>query len=144
MTKAIDYVVRWHLGATDTRDVVVTLPLRLRSRQNGFGGHWAASARLNKQERQIASWACGGPLAEHRKGLEGGWVQWLSVTITRIAPRELDDDNLRISAKSLRDGITDALGLKNDRDARLCWLYGQEKGKPNEYAVRITVMERPA
>lgn len=143
MTKpAIDYVVRWHLGATSARDVVITLPLRLRSRQNGFGGHWATSARLNKQERLTASWACGGPLAEYRKGLEGGWVRALSVTITRIAPRELDDDNLRISAKSLRDGITDALGLKSDRDKRLTWEYSQERGKPGEYAVKITVMGR--
>lgn len=144
MKPAINYVVRWHLGATDARDVVVTLPIRLRSRQNVSRGHWAVSARLNKQERLMASWACGGPLAEYRKALDGGYVAGVTVTITRIAPRELDDDNLRSSAKACRDGITDALGLKSDRDKRLTWAYSQERGKPKEYAVRIVVMGRAA
>jgi hypothetical protein len=141
---AINYVVRWHLGETNQKDAVITLPLRLRSRQNGFGGHWARAAGLNRKERQLASWACGGPLAEYRQGLAKAYVGSVVVTITRIAPRELDDDNLRTSAKAVRDGIADALGLKSDRDKRLTWNYSQEKGKPGEYAVRITVMGRAA
>jgi hypothetical protein len=42
--------------------------------------------------------------------------------------------------KSIRDGITDALGLTNDRDSRLSWLYAQERGKG--YAVRIEIRRR--
>jgi hypothetical protein len=138
--KAINYVARWHLSAKgDVRDVMVTLPMRLRSPMNGSHGHWAPQAARRRKERQHASWGCGGPLAEYRTGLAKGYVAGVVVTITRIAPRALDDDNLRAGAKSVRDGITDALGLSDDRDPRLRWEYGQEKGKPNEYAVRIVV-----
>ena len=63
----------------------------------------------------------------------------VTVTITRIAPRALDDDNLAYSAKALRDGIADALGV-NDRDPRVSWAYAQERGKPA--AIRITIEAR--
>lgn len=141
---AINYVVRWHLGEANTKDAVITLPLRLRTPSNGPQANWRAAAALRRKQRQIASWACGGPLAEYRAGLAKGYVGSMTVTIARIAPRELDDDNLRGSAKSVRDGIADALGLASDRDKRLTWTYSQEKGKPKEYAVRVTVMGRAA
>lgn len=60
------------------------------------------------------------------------------VTITRIAPRELDTDNLAISAKSVRDGIADALGV-DDKDKRVTWLYTQSRGAPKAYAVRVDI-----
>jgi hypothetical protein len=62
----------------------------------------------------------------------------LEVHLTRIAPRELDDDNLRGALKSTRDGVADALGI-DDRDPRVRWGYGQERGKVREYAVRVEV-----
>ncbi len=68
----------------------------------------------------------------------------IHITITRIAPRKLDDDNLPQATKHLRDCIADYFipGLapgRADGDSRLTWSYEQEKGKPNEYAVRITI-----
>lgn len=63
----------------------------------------------------------------------------VDVTLTRIAPRELDDDNLAYAFKAVRDGVADALGLKNDRDPRVSWSYSQERGKA---AVRITLEPR--
>lgn len=139
---AIDYVVRWHLGETHVRDAEITLGMRLHSPMNGSHGHWSVQANRRKRERRQAGLACGGLLAEYRKGLAEGYLPGVDVTITRIAPRELDDDNLRAGAKSVRDGITDALGLRDDRDRRLRWLYSQERGKPKQYAVRITVTGR--
>lgn len=62
-----------------------------------------------------------------------------TVTITRIAPRALDDDNLAISAKSLRDGIADQFGVP-DNDHRLTWRYAQRRGKPREYAVIVEIV----
>ena len=35
-------------------------------------------------------------------------------------------------------GFCDALGI-DDRDPRVTWRYGQERGGAREYAVRITV-----
>jgi hypothetical protein len=61
-----------------------------------------------------------------------------TVTLTRIAPRPLDTDNLARSFKAVRDGIADALGI-DDGSKRLTWNYAQEKGPPKKYAVRIEI-----
>lgn len=62
------------------------------------------------------------------------------VTITRVAPRALDCDNLASSQKHIRDGIADALGI-DDRDPRVTWAYRQRKGP---MAVEVIVEGRPA
>ena len=61
-----------------------------------------------------------------------------TVTITRLGPRKLDSDNLATSAKGLRDGIADKLGV-DDGDERITWCYAQEKSKT--YGVRIEIEE---
>ena len=63
------------------------------------------------------------------------------VMLTRIAPRALDDDNLRGALKAVRDGVADALGV-DDRDPRVTWAYGQAKGAPRAYGVQIAVTPR--
>lgn len=65
----------------------------------------------------------------------------LEITLTRIAPGELDDDNLIGGFKAVRDGVADWLGL-NDRDKRLKWLYAQKRGAPKEYAARVLIEPR--
>ena len=60
------------------------------------------------------------------------------VTLTRIAPRPMDDDNLAHAFKAIRDGIADRLDV-DDRDPRVQWRYGQERGEPNQYAIRIEI-----
>lgn len=66
------------------------------------------------------------------------------ITLTRIAPRTLDDDNLRGSLKCIRDSIADCItpGLapgRADNKKGIEWMYEQKKGKPNEYAVEIEI-----
>lgn len=102
----------------------VTLPLRLHSTAN-LREHWAAKAKRTKHHRQTAKLMC------KDFGLP------CIVTITRIAPRQLDDDNLASCCKATRDGVADRLGI-DDRDPRVQWRYKQAKGKPKEYAVRVT------
>ena len=62
-----------------------------------------------------------------------------TVTLTRIAPRALDDDNLPRSFKAIRDGVADALGTDDSTRSNLRWRYAQEKGPPKQYAVRIQI-----
>jgi hypothetical protein len=62
----------------------------------------------------------------------------LTITITRIGPRELDTDNLAGSAKHCRDGVADWLGV-NDRSKELQWLYAQEKTGKGQYGVKIHI-----
>jgi hypothetical protein len=65
----------------------------------------------------------------------------LLVTITRIGPRRLDDDGATASAKPIRDGIADALGI-DDRDPRVTWRVEQARGGVREYGVRVTIEQR--
>lgn len=69
------------------------------------------------------------------------------VTLIRVSSRALDSDNLMGAFKSIRDYIADLLipGLamgRADSDARIMWVYMQEKGLPKQYACRI-VIETP-
>ena len=63
----------------------------------------------------------------------------LVVLLVRVSPRPLDGDNLQSACKAVRDGIADALGI-DDRDPRVSWVYGQEKGP---HALRVLVVEGP-
>lgn len=68
------------------------------------------------------------------------------IRLTRIAPHQLDDDNLTASFKHLRDAVADQLipGLqpgRADGDSRISWKYAQDKSdKPRDYAVRIDIL----
>lgn len=112
--------------------LVVTLPVRIESIANKRE-HWAARSARAKSQR-VQAWAELRYVADSAPRLLGPVL----VTLTRIAPRDLDSDNLAIGFKSVRDGIADWLGV-NDNDKRITWVYAQERGKPKEYAARIEV-----
>jgi hypothetical protein len=114
-------------------DGSVLLPIRLVSEANAHE-HWRSRQRRAKAQRGTAA-------AVMRSLAPIPPAPPLRVTITRIAPRQLDSDNLAGSGKHLRDGIADWLGIK-DNHPGVEWCYAQEKGKPMEYAARVLV-ERP-
>jgi len=60
----------------------------------------------------------------------------IDVWLVRIAPRVLDDDNLRGALKGVRDAVADWLG-RNDNDQHIHWRYAQLRGSKGEYAVTI-------
>ncbi len=137
MTAAIDHSEHWAPGLTGDNLVgTTTLPIKTVSEMNSRE-HWATKAKRAKQARQIAALGCGAPLARFRRGLADGYNRRVEIRLVRVAPRALDDDNLRGALKAVRDGLTDALGLHSDRDERLVWSYDQARGKPKEYAVRV-------
>ncbi len=66
----------------------------------------------------------------------------VSITLTRLAPRTLDDDNLVTAFKSIRDRVASLLvpGLRPgraDNNPGIKWHYTQEKNK--QYMVKITI-----
>jgi hypothetical protein len=107
----------------------IVLPLRTVSEANGRE-HWAAKARRVKLHRQGAYWQL----------RASGALRHLPcvVTLVRVAPRDLDGDNLQSSLKACRDGVADWLQV-DDRDPRVTWNYEQRKGQPKEYAVEVIV-----
>jgi hypothetical protein len=66
----------------------------------------------------------------------------VAITLTRIAPRALDSDNLASGLKAARDGVADALGV-DDGSSRIEWRYAQQRGKAGEYAVRVEIQAVP-
>lgn len=60
------------------------------------------------------------------------------VRIVRLAPAQLDDDNLARACKAVRDEVAAWLGV-DDRDPRVTWVCAQEKAPRGVYGVRILV-----
>lgn len=111
----------------------VTIPIRIESSLN-LREHWRTRANRNTSHR-AAAWMC-------MKAAGRIKVDRATITLTRIAPRELDDDNLAGGFKSVRDGVSDWLGI-DDGDKRLTWVYAQRRGKPHEYAAEVEVTHVP-
>lgn len=107
-----------------TDPTTILLPLALPSVAN-LREHWASRARRTKQHRNAAFAVPRAPLP-------------CTVRLIRVAPRALDDDNLRSAFKAFRDGIADRLGVK-DNDSRVTWEYDQDTGRGRPYAVRIEI-----
>ncbi len=123
--------------------ISVTIPLKTTNPNNGSQG-WSrnasyAKARRRKAQRLDAFDAVTRPLGQLPAAF--GFrllLRPVVATITRIAPSSgLDPhDGLGAALKGAIDGVADALGLKNDRDARVTWVLAQERGP---YGVRIEI-----
>jgi hypothetical protein len=124
------------------------LTLRTYSESNTHT-HWRDRQRRAKTQRAAAAHAILGHFFPYKPpDPEAGP---LTITLCRVSPRQLDDDNIRGALKHVRDGIADAL-FKHDQgngrrrwanDNRPCltWQYAQEKGP--HHAVRITLEPTP-
>jgi hypothetical protein len=117
--------------------VSFTIPLRTVSEINSHA-HWRARQKRAKAQRSAAFMFTMWFGREMARRVEAGGS--LIVTITRIAPRSLDSDNLAGSQKHVRDGIADAIGI-DDRDPRVEWRYAQSRGARGQYSVEVNVAE---
>jgi hypothetical protein len=59
------------------------------------------------------------------------------VKLTRIGQKRLDDDNLRMALKAVRDCVAAWLGLRDDSDPRVRWEYDQRPGYVGGCLIRI-------
>ena len=110
----------------------IEIPVRTWSEPN-VRAHWAQRARRAREQRRVARAYARAALAGQVRPCAP-----LTVTLTRLAARRLDSDNLAASLKAVRDGVADALGW-DDGDDRLSWRYAQEKLPRGQYAVRVEV-----
>lgn len=115
---------------------MIEIPIRIESTPNKRE-HWAAKAKRTKMQREAVQWIAGQAMRSQSDALPQ------AVRLTRIAPRELDTDNLAAGFKAVRDGVADWLGIK-DNDPRVAWQYAQEKGRPHQYACRIEFLAEGA
>ena len=110
--------------------ICAMLPLHIVSEANQRG-HWSKSASRKALHRNTARCI----MQSHARPSHGGPI---TITLTRIAPRQLDDDNLASGFKSARDGVADWLGI-DDGDKRLTWRYAQRRGAAGQYCADVVV-----
>lgn len=112
--------------------ICLLVPVKIISEANSRE-HWRKAAKRKAEHRNSARIALGGCLEIMRLPC--------TITLTRIGPRTLDDDNLASGFKAFRDGVADWLGIY-DGSPLLTWRYAQRKGKPKEYAAEIHIEGR--
>ncbi|HEY3499961.1 MAG TPA: hypothetical protein VGK73_34970 [Polyangiaceae bacterium] len=96
--------------------------------------HWAAKSRRVRKEKQIVSLL----IAKYEAP-----PLPVVVTMTRCAPRLLDDDNAVGALKNVRDAVAHWLGI-DDRDPRVTWKVEQRKVSRKEQGTVIRVERRNA
>ena len=111
--------------------MIYDLPIKTVSEMN-VREHWGKRSQRVKEQRETAHLLTRSAINGKGWKYAGGIIK---VTLTRIAPRELDSDNLTASFKAIRDGVADGLWMKNDHD-NFEWVYKQLKG---EYSVMVEV-----
>lgn len=128
-------VARTHVPVTAR-----VLPMKLRSKANEatttMRGRRGQMGRT-KTQRSAARMALAG--SGWRERLEHSSTpdkDRIVVLLTRVSPRNLDDDNLAGALKAVRDGVADALKV-NDRDPRVVWLVDWEQGKKHEVRIEV-------
>lgn len=108
------------------------IPVRTVSEANAHT-HWRQRQKRAKEQRQaafvLATTTDLNPMLVEQSPA-------VRVTMTRLAPRKLDSDNLAGSMKHVRDGIADFFCV-DDGSEKYDWQYGQEKSK--EYGVRVVI-----
>jgi len=119
-------LVEAHAHRDGVRVTLVAKGLRLVASPNARA-HWSRTAKKRARERLVVTRALAGitPPA-------GPW----RVTITRVGPRAMDDDNRTASAKGVRDAIAAWLGI-DDGDDRAVWTVRGELARG--YAVLVTI-----
>jgi hypothetical protein len=120
-------------------NVSFLVPLRTRSAPN-LREHWGTRATRVARERRATMMAWLTVPMKTRWNVRFG-TRMLIVTLTRTAPRVLDDDNLRGCLKAVRDEVAAQLDI-DDGDGRVLWAYQQRRGEPKQYAVRVEVRAR--
>ncbi len=115
--------------------ITADLPLRIISEANARQ-HWRKAAARKKLHRQTAR------LILQQFARPMGDSDRFTITLTRIAPRKLDDDNLASGFKAVRDGVADWIGI-DDGSPRIAWAYAQESSKAGHYAARVRVEVAP-
>lgn len=104
------------------------IPIKLPSLSN-LRMHWTRFACL-KRKQKVATRICI-PVEEIPPPP-------LLITITRIGPRKLDDDNLANACKYVRDQIATAVGIDDGSD-QYTWRYEQKTGR---YGVDVEITSR--
>jgi hypothetical protein len=113
----------------------IELPLRTVPESNRSGEYWATKSKRHNQQKLLIKTAL--RTCDIKPPCK--------ITLTRIAPRELDaHDNLASSFKWIVDAISslltgDRVSGRADSHPGLFFAYNQEKRGVREYAIKISI-----
>lgn len=107
------------------------IPIKLPSLAN-TRLHWRAMDHLKSSQRLATKYALSGKKVPPLP---------LVVTITRIGPSQLDDDNLAAACKYIRDQIAAFVGV-DDGSPLYTWEYRQRREGRGKYGVEVEIVER--
>lgn len=112
------------------------IPIRIVSEAN-LREHWSKRHKRHKNQKALVH-------SLWNTAIQKDINLPAEITLTRIAPRALDPDNLASAFKNFIDIISDLIipGLapgRADGDPRMKWKYCQKKGNPKEYALLIEI-----
>jgi hypothetical protein len=126
----------WGYAACNCTSWTVAAPIKTTNPLNGAHGHWIVRSKARKAQRDGIRL-----FLQAHYGKQPWRVTFpVEIMLVRVAPSNgLDDDSLPASMKSIRDGITDWLGLKDDRTPDIVWRYGQRRGARGVYHVEVTM-----
>lgn len=122
-------MTRWEL----TLEIPLSKPLPSSA---NLREHWAPKARRVKLSRaHVAAHlrTTGAAFLREWAVMRPNQALRLECTLTRVAKRELDSDNLQGAFKAVRDQVAAECGI-DDGSKRWDWKYSQEAGAP---AIRI-------
>ena len=117
------------------------IPLRLVSLANMSHKHWRTLSNTSRKQKEATHYCI------LNKLVEIGWQEHtvaklpappILITITRVGPRKLDDDNLASACKYVRDQIAAEVGVDDGSDL-YTWRYEQRKGA---YGVDVEITPR--
>lgn len=111
--------------------VTVDVPVRLEN-ENNKHEHWRRRHDRSVRQKSIVRQILGN---RPRPALP------CVVELTPIRPRLMDSDGSDSSAKFVRDAVAEWLGCGDGPKDPITWIYGQEKGAPRTFGVRIVVRE---
>lgn len=128
--------------AMPSREVIVAGPGRIAVTINGLETKpetnrrvgWRADHERRKQQHKTVAMAI--------RGIDEMGVPAV-VTLTRLAPRELDDDNWVSAAKAVRDAVARAFGVDDGPKGPIRWVYGQRKRRIPGVEILLTWGDAP-
>lgn len=116
----------------------IEAPIRIESAPN-LREHWSKRhRRAVKQDDEITYLLIGSRPLLRLLATQGP----LQVTLTRIGPRRLDDDNCIAGFKAVRDAIARLLDVNDGDASRVTWVYGPQE-KARTYGTRVRIEGRP-
>lgn len=111
--------------------ITITVPIRTVSEPNSRDSRDVVARRVKRQRASVQALL----LSVGKCNLEPPFV----VTITRIAPKSFDSDNLGASHKAIRDQVAEWLGHDDSQRSPITWRNELRKGGVRTYGVEIKI-----